>query len=104
LNREALSYKRRRNPKHPQSYLHSLPAKEKHLAVESLGFIYPLKDRLKQVPGYDVAVANPKRIRQTSDSKQKHDRAEIYLSPSWGGCFHSLWCGGGVCTGAGTLI
>ena len=46
-----------------QSYVHSLPAKEKHLALESLGFIYPLYDKLKQVPGCDVAVANPKRIR-----------------------------------------
>ena len=59
-----------------QSYVHFLHAKEKHLALESLGFIYPLYDKLKQVPGCDVAVANPKRIRQTSDSKQKHDRAD----------------------------
>ncbi|HMK83455.1 MAG TPA: transposase [Candidatus Bathyarchaeia archaeon] len=62
-----------------QSYIHSLPAKEKHLALESLGFIYPLYDKLKQVPGCDVAVANPKRIRQASDSKQKHDRADAKL-------------------------
>jgi transposase len=59
-----------------QSYLISLPAKEKHLAMESLGFIYPLYDKLKQVPGCDVAVANPKRLRQVSDSKQKHDKAD----------------------------
>jgi hypothetical protein len=62
-----------------QSYVHSLPAKEKHLALGSLGFIYPLYDKLKQVPGCDVAVANPKRIRQVSDSKQKHDRADAKL-------------------------
>jgi transposase len=62
-----------------QSYVHALPAKEKHLALESLGFIYPLYDKLRQVPGLDVAVANPKRIRQTSDSKQKHDRADAKL-------------------------
>jgi transposase len=62
-----------------QSYIHCLPAKEKHLALESVGFIYPLYDKLKQVPGCDVAVANPKRIRQTSDSKQKHDRADAKL-------------------------
>jgi transposase len=62
-----------------QSFVHSLPAKEKHLALESLGFIYPLYDKLRQVPGCDVAVANPKRIRQTSDSKQKHDRADAKL-------------------------
>jgi len=59
-----------------QSYVHSLPAKEKHLALESLGFIYPLYDKLRQVPGCEVVVANPKRLRQISDSKQKHDRAD----------------------------
>jgi transposase len=59
-----------------QSYLISLPAKEKHLALESLGFIYPLYDKLKQIPGCEVAVANPKRLRQVSDSRQKHDRAD----------------------------
>jgi transposase len=62
-----------------QSFVTSLPAREKHLAMESLGFIYPLYDKLKQVPGCDVAVANPKRIRQVSDSKQKHDRADAKL-------------------------
>jgi transposase len=59
-----------------QSYVHSLPAKEKHLALESVGFIYPLYDKLKQIPACEVAVANPKRLRQVSDSKQKHDRAD----------------------------
>jgi transposase len=59
-----------------QSYLDSLPAREKHLALESVGFIYPLYDKLRQVPGCEVAVANPKRLRQVSDSKQKHDRAD----------------------------
>jgi len=38
-----------------QSYVHSLPAKEKHLALESVGFIYPLYDKLRQVPGCEVA-------------------------------------------------
>jgi transposase len=59
-----------------QGYVDSLPAREKHLALESVGFIYPLYDKLKQVPGCEVAVANPKRLRQVSDSKQKHDRAD----------------------------
>ena len=34
-----------------QSYVDSLPAREKHLALESVGFVYPLYDKLKQVPG-----------------------------------------------------
>jgi transposase len=62
-----------------QSFVHHLPAKEKHLALESLGFIYPLYDKLKQIPRCEVAVANPKRIRQVSDSKQKHDRADAKI-------------------------
>ena len=49
-------------------YVHSLPAREKHLALESVGFIYPLYDKLKQIPRLEVAVANPKRVRQVSDS------------------------------------
>jgi hypothetical protein len=62
-----------------QSFLHSLPAKEKHLALESLGFIYPLYDKLTRIPGCEIAVANPKRIRQVSDSKQKHDRVDAKI-------------------------
>ena len=76
-----------------QSFVTSLPAREKHLAMESLEFIYPLYDKLNQVPGCEVAVPNPKRLRQVSDSKQKHDRADAkllgnllrtnYLKPSY---------------------
>lgn len=58
------------------SFVHSLDAKEKHLALESVGFIYPLYDKLKQIPRCEIAVANPKRIKQVSDSKLKHDRAD----------------------------
>lgn len=32
-----------------QSFVQALPAKEKHLALESVGFIYPLYDKLKQI-------------------------------------------------------
>jgi transposase len=59
-----------------QCFVRSLPAREKHLALESVGFIYPLYDKLRQIPRCEVAVANPKRMRQVSDSKQKHDRAD----------------------------
>ena len=45
-----------------QSFIQSLPAREKHLALESVGFIYPLYDKLRQIPRCEVAVANPKRI------------------------------------------
>lgn len=62
-----------------QSFVQSLPAKEKHLALESVGFIYPLYDKLKQIPRCEVAVANPKRLRRDSGSKQKHDRIDAKL-------------------------
>ncbi len=42
-----------------QSFVQSLPAKEKHLALESVGFIYPLYDKLTRIPRCDVSVANP---------------------------------------------
>ena len=37
-----------------QSYVDSLPAREKYLALESDGFIYQLYDKVKQVPGCEI--------------------------------------------------
>jgi transposase len=61
------------------SFIGSLPAREKHLALESVGFIYPLYDKLRQIPRCEVVVANPKRLRHDSGSKQKHDRIDAKL-------------------------
>jgi transposase len=58
------------------SFVRSLQAREKHLALESVGFIYPLYDKLKEIPRCEVAVANPKRLRADSGSRQKHDRID----------------------------
>lgn len=41
-----------------------------------MGFIYPLYDKLKQIPRCDVVAANPRSVRRASDSKQKHDKAD----------------------------
>lgn len=62
-----------------QSFVQSLPAKEKHLALESVGFIYPLYDKLKQIPRCEIAVASPKKLRRDSGSKQKNDRIDAKL-------------------------
>ncbi len=59
-----------------QGFVRSLPAKEKHLALESVGFIYPLYDKLKQIPRCEVAVANPTSVNLIARSKLKHDRTD----------------------------
>ena len=59
-----------------QSFVHSLPAREKHLALESVGFIYPLYDKLRQIPRCEVAVANPTTVNLIARSKLKHDKTD----------------------------
>ena len=44
-----LLQERRMQTKDLQSFVHSLPAREKHLALESVGFIYPLYDKLRSI-------------------------------------------------------
>ena len=52
---------------------------EKHLALESVGFVYPLYDKLKRIPRCEVVVANPYSVRHASESKQKHDKLDAKL-------------------------
>lgn len=47
----------------------------KHIGMESVGFIYPIYDSLKGVCD-DIRVANPRRIKQTAETKIKHDRVD----------------------------
>jgi transposase len=58
-----------------QRFIDLLPG-EKHVAVESVGFIYPVYDRLSQIANCHVAVANPKSVNLIAKSKLKHDRAD----------------------------
>jgi transposase len=58
-----------------QRFIESLPG-EKHVAVESVGFIYPVYDKLSQIENCHVAVANPKSVSLIARSKLKHDRAD----------------------------
>jgi transposase len=58
-----------------QRFIDSLPG-EKHVAVESVGFIYPVYDRLSQIENCHVSVANPKSVSLIAKSKLKHDRAD----------------------------
>ena len=57
-------------------FIHSLPGEEKHVAVESVGFIYPVYDALLKIPGCSVAVANPNDVLLIAKSRLKHDKAD----------------------------
>ena len=57
------------------AFLSSLPG-EKRIAIESVGFIYPIYDRLTSLRDCRVTVANPNRLQLISKSSTKHDRAD----------------------------
>lgn len=58
-----------------ESFLSSLPG-EKRVAIESVGFVYPVYDRLSKIPSCHVAVANPNSVRLIAETRLKHDRAD----------------------------
>ena len=58
------------------TFIDSLPGKEKHVVIESLGFIYPVYDKLRSIANWKVAVANPNSVKLIARSKLKHDRAD----------------------------
>jgi transposase len=56
------------------AYIASHPG-EKHVALEAIGFIYPIHDALAEV-GCDVAVANPHNIQLIAKTRIKHDKVD----------------------------
>ena len=58
-----------------ESFISSLPG-EKHVAVESVGFIYPIYDRLSRLPSCHVTVADSNNVRLIARSRLKHDKAD----------------------------
>ena len=56
-------------------YVSSLDGK-KHVAVEAVGFIYPLYDQLKGLEDCTVSVASPSRLQLIAKSKLKNDRVD----------------------------
>lgn len=58
-----------------ERFISSLPG-EKNIAIESVGFIYPIYDRLSKIPSCHVSVANPSSVNLIARSKLKHDRAD----------------------------
>jgi transposase len=57
------------------SFVSSLQGGEKHVGIESVGFIYPVYDALLKA-GCDVAVANPNNIQLIARTKIKHDKVD----------------------------
>ena len=58
-----------------QEFIDSLRG-EKHVAIESVGFVYPIYDRLLQLENCQVFVANPSAVNLIAKSRLKHDRAD----------------------------
>ena len=60
------------------SFLSSLPG-EKHIAMESVGFVYPIYDKLSSLQDCIVTVANVNRLQLISRSSTKHDSADARI-------------------------
>jgi transposase len=61
-----------------QTFIDSLPG-EKHVAIESTGFTYPIYDKLSTLNSCHVSVANPNKVKLIAKSKLKHDRADARI-------------------------
>jgi transposase len=59
-------------------FLSSLPG-EKYVAIESVGFIHPIYDKLSSIQGCTVSVANPNKLRLISQSSTKNDRNDAKI-------------------------
>ena len=59
-------------------FISSLPG-EKHVALESVGFIHPLYEKLPCISDCTVHVANPNRVRLISESSTKNDRNDARI-------------------------
>jgi len=87
-----LLYETRIETKELSRFIGSLRG-EKHVAIESIGFIYPIYDELKALPMCHVHVANPNRVQLIAKSKTKSDVIDAkvlgdllrtnYLPTSW---------------------
>jgi transposase len=56
-------------------FVGSLPG-EKRVAIEAVGFVYPIYDKLSRLPHCRVYVANPSSVLLIARSRLKHDRAD----------------------------
>lgn len=58
-----------------ESYVASLPG-EKRIAIETVGFVYPIYDALTKILSCKVSVADPNNVRLIAKNRLKHDRAD----------------------------
>ena len=61
-----------------ESFMDSLPGGEK-IAIESVGFVYPIYDRLSKLQSCRVPVADPNNVRLIARSRLKHDKADARI-------------------------
>jgi len=71
----ALLDEKRLPTKELRNHLSSLPG-EKRVAMESVGFVYPIYDELSSLKDCHITVANPNRLHLISRSSTKHDKAD----------------------------
>jgi transposase len=74
----ALVEERRLATRELASFLSSLPG-EKRVAIESVGFVYPIYDKLSSLQDCTVTVANVNRLQLISRSSTKHDSADARI-------------------------
>jgi transposase len=78
-SKTGLLWKRRGSPTGElASFLSSLPG-EKRVAMESVGFVYPVYDRLSSLQDCTVAVANVNKLQLISRSSTKHDSVDARI-------------------------
>ena len=61
-----------------ESFIDSLPGGKK-IAIESVGFVYPIYDRLSNLQSCRVPVAGPNNVRLIARSRLKHDKADARI-------------------------
>ncbi len=74
----SLVLEKRMPTKEISSFLSSLPG-EKQVAMESLGFIYPIHEKLSSLKDCTISVANPGKLRLISGSTTKNDRKDAVI-------------------------
>lgn len=87
-----LLYEKRTETRDLPKFISSLRG-QKEIAIESIGFIYPIYDKLSALPRCHVSVANPSKLQLIAKSKEKSDVADArvlgdllrtnYLPMSW---------------------
>ncbi len=60
-------------------FISGFPANEKHVAIESVGFIHPIYEDLTDISSCTVTVADPRGVKLIAMSKKKNDRDDALV-------------------------